>query len=990
MVEFGKESFKVAANYESLIASVQTFAGAETPELIKEIEKFAIENPVANLEASVKSLSALLAQGLSGEESIKVIKGLTEVTGGNVEQFERLTYQLAQVRTRGKLTGDNLKDLAQSGFAPLEFIAQRTGESLVQVQDRLTKGGVSYKETLQALEDATTGTGRFAGRSAAIAKTAAGALANLEDSITTFKIELGGLLAEGGLTDIARNFAEIVRAGRDLISVFKELSPNTKTFFGILSKETARQIPVIGQLITAYDALSLAARTYNQSKTEIGAFDIKKAEAALFPFGNNLIKKSIFEIDADPLQLGIEKQKRLIEDANIEIENLQNKADEDGLNNAEKNRLKRLLIERQKYGTITKDQEKVLKQLIKDDLKASEELVKQSKETTEKLAKAYTDRQSRLADIQDKISIASISENQSSDAIKQKYAIELAAELREIEANKQAIDKEIVVYNSEQAAKKIQLLQTFEAEKTAITELYRINEAKDVKEHNEELVKAEKELKERIIQLRKENIEATFELVRQNFDNEAEILRIRESLAIESINKQFDAEKEAINEKVKLGLNATNLLLELENERQGALTVNEKRFNKERLELNDKYFNEYLTKLQDFTQRAQLVQENDFSRERIALQEQYNSGLIGRRKYYKELEKLDKEQELKRAKSNLTGLIQESVAIQGEILDGNLSADEKEALKKRREQLKVEIEKAGLEVSQIQANQGTEVITKQQEQLQAAADFGVQIAQLAADSMGAILQAQIDAIDNTIAVQEDRLQNARSLAEAGFTANLQQEQDKLELLQQKREAFVRRQVIIDNIARISAQALALANAIAGASTTGPAAPFTIAAAAASVLDTIATSVAQARSFNTGTAWLTPANGTQGRRVDDIPIMANKGEGIIPTAQNERFNAITKAMIEGNPKSIALAALQYPSIKKHLLPDYSFALSKAPNQQANQAQTIVEMRKHIDRLEQLIGGITIVNNSTDVRFDEDGVSKFSTKRAEKIKNIRNKI
>jgi len=957
IVEFGKESLNAYAQFVSLQTQIETFATGDAKALQSALQQFATENPIANYADSVQGAVSLLREGFTDKEAFNALKQITEVAGGSKQSFDGIVLALSQVKSAGKLMGQELNQLRNAGFNPLIELQKTAKFAGKDLRKEMEKGNITFQDVSDALKAATSEGGRFFGQSEKLAKTYEGSLANLEDATTNLKTAFGKLLAENGVTDFNIGLTNIIRA----ITLFIQ-SDTFNSFLDGFDRwgKLLRALPIFQSAFAIKDLF----KSISDASSEF----VEKEAAKQKEAQEKAAKRS------EAFVIRLQKAGKLPQGDPTQFLNVQG-----------------VLMEGEELKNAIDSAEKKVTQISAEAQKKREEAQRKHaenvKETNSELEKSLLQAEKKKQALQDRLELQALGLTASD--IKKKYAIELAAELREIEANKQAIDKEIVVYDSEQAAKKIQLLQSFESEKTAITELYRINEAKDTKEHNEELAKAEKELKERILQLRRENIEGTFELVRQNFDNEAEILRIRESLAIESINKQFDAEKEAINEKVKLGLDATNLLLELENQRQGALTISEKRFNKERLELNDKYFNEYLSKLQEFTQRAQLVQENDFSRERIALQEQYNNGLIGRSKYYKELEILDKEQELKRAKYNLTGLVQESVAIQGEILDGNLSADEKEALKKRREQLKVEIEKAGLEVSQIQANQGTEVITKQQEQLQAAADFGVQIAQLAADSMGAILQAQIDAIDNTIAVQEDRLQNARSLAEAGFTANLQQEQDKLELLQQKREAFVRRQVIIDNIARISAQALALANAIAGASTTGPAAPFTIAAAAASVLATIATSVAQARSFNTGTAWLTPANGTQGRRVDDIPIMANKGEGIIPTAQNERFNAITKAMIEGNPKSIALAALQYPSIKKHLLPDYSFALSKAPYQQANQAQTIVEMRKHIDRLEQLIGGITIVNNNAQLNFDADGASKYMTKKQQRLADIRNK-
>jgi len=218
MVDLGVESFKVAANYESILASVRLFAGEDSPALIKDIETFARENPIASLEKSMQAVSDLMGQGLNANEASQAIKGLTDIAGGNIERFQRLSYQLAQIKTRGKLTGDNLKDLAQSGFNPLEEIARKTGESMAQVQERMSKGGVVFEEVLGAINDATTGMGRFAGRSEAVSKTAAGALANLEDATTSFKIALGNFISDGGGSDFVLGLVEITRSATDMVN----------------------------------------------------------------------------------------------------------------------------------------------------------------------------------------------------------------------------------------------------------------------------------------------------------------------------------------------------------------------------------------------------------------------------------------------------------------------------------------------------------------------------------------------------------------------------------------------------------------------------------------------------------------------------------------------------------------------------------------------------------------------------------------------------
>ena len=477
-----------------------------------------------------------------------------------------------------------------------------------------------------------------------------------------------------------------------------------------------------------------------------------------------------------------------------------------------------------------------------------------------------------------------------------------------------------------------------------------------------------------------------------------EILRLRGIAEKEQINESYDAQKKAIEASVLLAEDKSDLITKLDFERNAALLNADRMQAEKRLEISDRYFETYLSDLEKFNNEQLLKQNNADRIERISLQDKLNKGLISRKEYYKKLDQLEKESILRQKQNRIAQIVGEVAVIneqQAPVTTKSgtrpqISDAESKALDERKKALLEELKTLGIDIDEIVVGMGTQAQDKQKEQLQAALDFSIQMVQIGADAMRSITDAQLASIDNLITVQQSRLDNARALAEAGFTDSLQKEQDRIEILQQKREAIIRRQIILDNIARISSQTLAVANTIAGASTPpNPATPFIIAASVASVLATIGASIAQARSFNTGTAWLTPQNSSQGRRVDDIPAYLNKGEGIIPTTPNERFNPITQAMIANDPKKIAFAAMQHPEIKKHLFNDYSFALSKANSAGNSTVKEIDRLNKVIDRMEQAIGGITIVNNNAQLNFDADGASKYMTKRQQRLSDIRNK-
>lgn len=106
-------------------------------------------------------------------------------------------------------------------------------------------------------------------------------------------------------------------------------------------------------------------------------------------------------------------------------------------------------------------------------------------------------------------------------------------------------------------------------------------------------------------------------------------------------------------------------------------------------------------------------------------------------------------------------------------------------------------------------------------------------------AINTILSARIQEVDNLINLQSEQVSRAREIAEEGNAELLQLEEERLDDLNKKREAFVRKQQALAAIQLVAESALAIAKAAAQG---GAAAPFTIAA----TLIALAAGLAQAR------------------------------------------------------------------------------------------------------------------------------------------------
>ncbi len=138
-----------------------------------------------------KNAQTMMGFGFDSTEVIENMKMLGDVSMGDTEKFQSLTLAFSQIRAAGKLQGQDLLQLVNAGFNPLEQMAKRTGKSIGELKDEMSKGNISFADVQQAFKDATSEGGKFDNMLAKIAETPAGKMKQLEGAWGEFKIAAG-------------------------------------------------------------------------------------------------------------------------------------------------------------------------------------------------------------------------------------------------------------------------------------------------------------------------------------------------------------------------------------------------------------------------------------------------------------------------------------------------------------------------------------------------------------------------------------------------------------------------------------------------------------------------------------------------------------------------------------------------------------------------------------------------------------------------------
>ena len=207
---FGKQMEQTMLSFE-----VMTGSKDKAHALQAELKHLADISPM--VDASIYDAGKMLLNyGVKAEDVGKHLKVLGDISGGNTDRFQRLTYVFGQISAQGRLTGQDLRQMIDAGFNPLQIMAEKSGKSYTYWRDQLEKGKVSYDQVLASMNAATGAGGRFYNMMERQAATVGGMESTLQGTVQSgmfgvFK-QVTPMLKDilQASTDVAQSFADWV------------------------------------------------------------------------------------------------------------------------------------------------------------------------------------------------------------------------------------------------------------------------------------------------------------------------------------------------------------------------------------------------------------------------------------------------------------------------------------------------------------------------------------------------------------------------------------------------------------------------------------------------------------------------------------------------------------------------------------------------------------------------------------------------------------
>jgi tape measure domain-containing protein len=173
-----------AASVEKLKVSLDTITKGKGQATFDALNQWAIDMPI-NTQKAIETFINLKAMGLDPTlETMTTLVDTTSALGGSEETLASIARALGQITTKGKLSAEELMQLAEQGIPAYEILAQKfnlTGKQLANIGN----AGIDAKKAVAALVEGMAE--RFGGQAARMMTSWSGLMESFKAQVSEFQ-----------------------------------------------------------------------------------------------------------------------------------------------------------------------------------------------------------------------------------------------------------------------------------------------------------------------------------------------------------------------------------------------------------------------------------------------------------------------------------------------------------------------------------------------------------------------------------------------------------------------------------------------------------------------------------------------------------------------------------------------------------------------------------------------------------------------------------
>lgn len=253
---------KSAANFEQTRIGLENMLGSadKARAVLAEVSKFAADTPFEFPELA-QATRQLVAFGFNGEDAVKTMKQLGDVSAAVGAPINDLAYLMGTLKTQGRAFTIDIRQFAQRGIPIYEYLSKVLKTNEQALTGMIEAGKVGFPEVQKAFELMTKEGGKFHGTMARQSKSLNGLFSTLKDNIGQTARELVGITAEGDIKE-GSVFARLRDAVGWLIERLPTLIEQMKQIVRDIlpqMKQWADNVIAVGEAIGTYLAPKLEA-----------------------------------------------------------------------------------------------------------------------------------------------------------------------------------------------------------------------------------------------------------------------------------------------------------------------------------------------------------------------------------------------------------------------------------------------------------------------------------------------------------------------------------------------------------------------------------------------------------------------------------------------------------------------------------------------------------------------------------------------------------
>ena len=246
---FISEMVKVRSEFQKTDVAIQTMLGSKdkADQLLSQVREYAKISPLEFGDIT-RATQMMISFNIEADKVPKYIKAIGDVSMGEKDRFNSLALAFSQMSASGKLMGQDLMQMINAGFNPLATMAEKTGKSIGELKEEMSKGAISAEMVQQAFIDATSAGGKFFNMSENAAKTIGGQLSMLSDAIDNAFNEIGtkgeGIIAGAinAVTKMVENYETIGKVVLQLVQIYGTYKAALLVNEALLIRKTAIEL----------------------------------------------------------------------------------------------------------------------------------------------------------------------------------------------------------------------------------------------------------------------------------------------------------------------------------------------------------------------------------------------------------------------------------------------------------------------------------------------------------------------------------------------------------------------------------------------------------------------------------------------------------------------------------------------------------------------------------------------------------------------------